>query len=153
MLVDNSLRRAILFGTAFVLGQFWGCNSDTGIDGPAPFVPNESEIKLNDYFDVNDNPLANNTDNAAVLHTWDDSHGRLYITKAASSYAVRSRMSDLESLGYRFSPDHSFELEDYGIPENSGRAILVRFVTIAMTYQPDPTRQAMYITYAECELG
>jgi hypothetical protein len=145
MLANKSLLGAILIGTLFVLAQLLGCSSNKGVDAPA--------TEALDHSGVNDDQNENVGEETAVIYTWDDSYGQEIINKVVKTQPVQTYMDTYKSQGYRFAPHLSFELEGYGTPEGESDSTLVRFVTIAMTYQPDTLRQAMYITHTECEVG
>ncbi|MCD6248896.1 MAG: hypothetical protein J7J98_01020 [candidate division Zixibacteria bacterium] len=125
--------------------MFVGCDSDKGVYSSGESV---SAVEAN-----NTNQPESTYEDADNMYTWDDAYGQEIMDKAATRYTVKSYLDNYESQGYAFAPEHSFVVEGYGIPDGGTDSMLVQFVTLAMTYTPDPTRQAMYVTFTESELG
>ncbi len=129
----------------FGITMFVGCDADKGVYSSAERVP---AVEAN----ITSQPESDNED-AASMHTWDDAYGQEIIDKAAKTYTVKSYLNTYVSQGYAFAPEHSFMMEGYGIPDGGTDSMLVQFVTLVMTYTPDPASQAAYVTFTESELG
>ena len=125
--------------------MFVGCDADKGVYSSGKCVP---IVQSNTT-----NQPESNDDDAVNLYTYDDAYGQEIMDKAARTYTVKSYLDAYESQGYAFAPEYSFMIEGYGIPDGGTDSMLVQFVTLAMTYTPDPTRQTMYVTFTESELG
>ncbi len=138
---------ALTTATIMIFGitMFVGCDADKGVYSSAERVP---AVEANTI----DQPESTYED-TAHMYTWDDAHGQEIMDKAAKTYTVKSYLDNYESQGYVFAPEHSFVMEGYGTPDGSTDAMLVQFVTLAMTYTPDPTRHAMYVTFTESKIG